>query len=98
MYNVHYITCLDLPHDSHNDVLYLPSPPQPLVPGAMLYPGRCSVWQPVPVATNTTCAVPVPVAVPTAMAEVPKESIIANTDFTTTSLIAKRCRVCGGGV
>ena len=42
--------------------------------GTMLYPGRCSAWQPVV----------------TTMVEVPKESIIANTDFTTTSIIAKR--------
>lgn len=44
----------------------------------MLYPGRCSAWQTVTAATMPS------------MIEVPKESIIANTDFTTTSLIAKR--------
>ncbi len=50
---------------------------QPLAPGAILYPGRCSAWQPVVTSMPS-------------MVEVPKESIIANTDFTTTSVIAKR--------
>lgn len=43
----------------------------------MLYHGRCSAWQ--QVVSNLPSVV-----------EIPKESIIANTDFTTTSVIAKR--------
>ena len=43
----------------------------------MLYPTKDSAWQPVVTSLPS-------------LTEVPKESIIANTDFTTTSLIAKR--------
>ncbi len=50
----------------------------PLLQGAMIYPGKDSAWQPV----VTT--------LPALMTEVPKESIIANTDFTITSGLAKR--------
>ena len=46
-------------------------------PGAMLYPGKGSAWQPVVTSLPS-------------MVDIPKESIIANTDFTTTSVIAKR--------
>jgi len=50
----------------------------PLLQGAMLYPSKSSTWQ------------PVVTALPPAMTELPKESIIAHTDFTTTSGLAKR--------
>ena len=60
---------------------YITSPPvqqHPLGgPGAMLYPGKGSAWQPVVTSLPS-------------MVDIPKESIIANTDFTTTSVIAKR--------
>ena len=43
----------------------------------MIYPGKGSAWQPVVTSLPS-------------MVDIPKESIIANTDFTTTSVIAKR--------
>ena len=53
---------------------------QQTLPGNVLYPTKDSPWQ--PVVTHLPL-----IATPT---EIPKESIIANTDFTTTSVIAKR--------
>jgi hypothetical protein len=65
---------------------------QPLVSGGpMLYPGRCGVWQPVANSSSVQ-------GVTGTMTELPKESIIANTDFTTTSLIAKRWVMKGRGL
>ena len=57
--------------------MYLSYVQHPLGPGAILYPGKGSAWQPVVTSLPS-------------MVDIPKESIIANTDFTTTSVIAKR--------
>jgi hypothetical protein len=65
----------------HSVMVTAPPLQQQGLPGTILYQPRDSPWQPV------IAHMPI---ITTPPAEIPKESIIANTDFKTTSVIAKR--------